>query len=89
MSDDRAAGTNGGAAARDVKLDTLILTYDRGRDHLEIGGYVNSTDLMLDILARATRQVEARWRMEQIRAVQQAAADATLSQRIGLAGHRG
>lgn len=80
---------NGDGAARDVKLDTLILTYDRATDHLDIGGAFNSIDLGLDMLARAKRALEARWRMEQIRAVQQAAADAAIAQRIGMHGGRG
>ena len=83
MSDTK---TNGDGAARDVKLDTLVLTYNRATDHLDIGGHFNSVDLGLDMLARATRALEARWRMEQIAAMQRAAADAGIARRIGLAG---
>lgn len=86
MSD---GGGNGDGAARDVKLDTLVLTYDRAADKLEIGGRAQTTDLMLDMLARAKRHLEARWRIEQIAALQQQAADAALAQRVGLGRPRG
>lgn len=84
-----AEHNNGDGAARDVKLDTLILTYDRAADHLDIGGHFNSVDLGLDMLARATRALEARWRMEQIAALQNAAADAALRTRLAQQGKRG
>lgn len=45
--------------------DTMILTFDRVADHLEIGGSCNSLDLMLDMLGRATRALETRYRREQ------------------------
>ena len=80
---------NGDGAARAVKLDTLILTYNRAADHLEIGGAVNSIDLMLDMIARAKRILEARWRLQQIQQMQQAAADAAIAQRVGLGRPRG
>lgn len=79
---------NGGGAARDVKLDTLVLAYDRAADHLDIGGQFNSIDLALDMLARATRALEARWRMQQIQLAQQAAADEVLRRTIAQQGGR-
>lgn len=82
-------GGNGGGAARDVKLDTLVLTYNPATDHLDIGGAFSSVDKGLDMLSRATRSLEARWRLEQIAALQQRAADAALAQRVGLGRPRG
>jgi hypothetical protein len=57
-------GGNGEAGVAHHAVDTLILTYDRARDLLEVGGKCNSLDLMLDMLARATRVIEGKWRME-------------------------
>jgi hypothetical protein len=66
--------------------DTIILTYDRGADHLDIGGTANSLDLMLDMLGRATRAIEGRWRVERAIELQQqfkqAAADQALAAAI-------
>jgi len=56
-------GDNGGAGEVFV-LDRLVLTYDRARDKLEVSGKVNSTHLMLDMLARATRVLEQQLRVE-------------------------
>lgn len=75
-------GGNGNGAAGDVKLDTLVLTYDVATDHLEIGGKFSSLDKGLDMLARATRTLESRWRLQSLQQLQQAAADAALQQRI-------
>lgn len=44
--------------AKFVPVDVVTLTYDRVKDHLEIGGAFNSIDLALDMLARATRALE-------------------------------
>jgi hypothetical protein len=66
--------------------DTVILTYDRGADHLDIGGTAQSLDLMLDMLGRATRAIEGRWRAERAielqRQLKQAEADAALAAAI-------
>lgn len=74
---------NGEHGVEHIPLDTLVLTYDRVRDHLEVGGHCNSLDLMLDMLARATRVLEAKQRPENAIALQQqirqAAADAALA----------
>jgi tRNA G37 N-methylase TrmD len=43
-------------------VDTLELRYDRVADHLAIGGKFNSLDIALDMLARATRSLEAQQR---------------------------
>jgi hypothetical protein len=55
---------NGEHGVAHVALDTLILTYDRAKDYLEVGGKCNSLDLMLDMLARATRTLEAQLRTQ-------------------------
>lgn len=47
-----------------VQVDTIVLTYNRATDHLDIGGRANSLDLMLDMLGRATRAIEQRVRAE-------------------------
>lgn len=80
MSDNSNNGEHG---VEHIPLDTLVLTYDRVRDHLEVGGKCNSLDLMLDMLARATRTLEAQQRAANAIALQQqmrqAAADAALA----------
>lgn len=58
-------------------LDTIVLTYDRTSDRLEIGGHCNSLDLMLDMLARATRTLENKWRAERVMELRQQLADAS------------
>jgi len=68
MSSSNDSGERG---VEHVPLDTLVLTYDRARDHLEIGGKCNSIDLMLDMLARATRVLEAQQRAQNAIALQQ------------------
>jgi predicted DNA-binding protein (UPF0278 family) len=62
---------NGDSGVKHVALDTLVLTYDRTRDHLDVGGKCNSLDLMLDMLARATRTIEAQLRAQNALALQQ------------------
>jgi len=37
-SSDSDAGSNGERGVEHVVVDTLVLTYDRATDHLEIGG---------------------------------------------------
>ncbi len=63
-------------------VDTVILTYDRATDHLDIGGHASSLDKMLDMLSRAQRVLEARWRMQQLQVMQQQAADAALAAKV-------
>ncbi|HKC69971.1 MAG TPA: hypothetical protein VKB60_00045 [Terriglobales bacterium] len=46
-------------------LDTVVLTYNRATDHLEIGGAAYSIDLMIDMCGRAIRALEARLRAQQ------------------------
>ncbi len=56
--------TNGNEAKwkYDGLVDVLELRYDRVADHLTIGGKFNSLDVALDMLARATRSLEAQQR---------------------------
>jgi hypothetical protein len=70
--DDKA---NGGAGATPVTEDVLILTYDRVRDHLEVGGKCNSLDIMLDMLSRAKRVLENKWKVERAKELRQQLAD--------------
>ena len=85
-SSDSTGNGNGESGVERIALDTLVLTYDRARDHLEVGGKCNSLDLMLDILARATRTIEAQLRVErakeQVQQIQQAARDAEIAARV-------
>jgi hypothetical protein len=84
--DDPSAKGNGESGVEHVQLDTLVLTYDRTTDHLEVGGKCNSLDLMLDMLARATRIIEHKWRAERIVELQQqlaqTARDAAIAEKI-------
>jgi hypothetical protein len=64
-------GSNGGSAEV-IPVDQIVLTYDRVHDRLEIGAQCNSLDLMLDMLARATRTLDAKLRAQN--AIQTAAA---------------
>jgi len=77
---------NGAGAEKPEFIDTLVLTYDRQRDHLDIGGACASILLMLDILHRATLVLEGQWRREQAKELQkdlqQQAADAALRAQI-------
>ena len=78
-----AANDNGESGVQHIPVDTLVLTYDRARDHLEIGGKCHSLDLMLDMLARATRTLEGQVRvqgaLELQKQLRQAAADAAIA----------
>lgn len=47
-------------------VDELVIRYDRVADRMEIGGRCNSIDLMLDMLARATRTLERQKRAAEI-----------------------
>jgi hypothetical protein len=77
---------NGGDGEQRREVDTIILTYDRATDHLDIGGHCNSVDLMLDMLGRATRVLELKWRQAEMQRfaaeMRQAAADQALFQRV-------
>jgi hypothetical protein len=73
---------NGEHGVERTPLDTLVLTYDRARDHLEVGGKCNSFDLMLDILARATRTIEAQLRAQRAVELQQQLAQAARDRAI-------
>jgi hypothetical protein len=75
-------GANGESGARAAEVDTLLLTYDRATDHLEVGGKCNSLDLMLDMLARATRVLENKWRMERVAELRQQLTDQVRTQQI-------
>ncbi len=75
-------GSNGESGVEHRPVDTLILTYDRAADHLEVGGHCNSLDLMLDMLGRATRVLENRWRVERINELRQQLADQARTQQI-------
>lgn len=55
---------NGENGVEHQKLDTIVLSYNRATDHLDVGGHANSLDLMLDMLARATRAIEKQKRTQ-------------------------
>lgn len=78
--------SNGESGVEHREVDTVILTYDRAADKLDVGGKCHSYDLMLDILARATRNVESKWRVERAIELQnqlaQAARDAAIAAQI-------
>ena len=81
------AKDNGESGVEHIPVDTLVLTYDRARDHLEIGGKCQSLDLMLDMLARATRtldgQLRAQRAIELQQQLRQAAVNAAIAESIG------
>jgi hypothetical protein len=83
---DNGKNSKGESGVTPTALDTLVLTYNRATDHLEIGGACYSLDLMLDMLGRATRVLEARQRIENAKAMQaelaQAARDAAIAEQI-------
>lgn len=84
--------SNGANGVTHQAVDTLILTYNRATDHLEVGGKCNSLDLMLDMLARATRTIEAQLRAQNALALQeqmrQAAADRAIADSLRNATRR-
>jgi hypothetical protein len=61
---------NGEHGVTHVPLDTVILTYDRSSDHLDVAGTCNSMDLMLDMLYRAKRAIEYRMKVQQAKDLQ-------------------
>ncbi len=73
---DGSENSNGERGVERQAVDTLVLTYDRATDHLDIGGHCNSLDLMLDMLGRASRVLEAQWRAQQVQAMLQQRAQA-------------
>lgn len=84
MSNENGKG-NGAQVTDNEMVDTLVLTYNRATDNLQIGGHANSLDLMLDMLARATRQVEFEQRKAQALQIQAAALRAAEDARIAAA----
>ena len=66
-------------------VDTVILTYNRVTDKLEIGGSACSVDIMLDMLGRARRALEFTQRKAQALEIQQAAIRAAEDARIAAA----
>lgn len=80
---------NGAAAPSSPQLDTVVLTYDRAADRLEIGGHAHSFDLILDMLARATRMTEFQVRKQQALEIQAAAREAAENARIAAALRNG
>jgi hypothetical protein len=73
---------NGEHGVTHTPLDTLVLTYDRAKDLLEVGGKCNSLDLMLDMLGRATRVLEAKLRAENAIALQNQLRQAAIDRQI-------
>jgi hypothetical protein len=65
------AHDNGEHGVERREVDTLILTYDRALDHLDIGGHCNSLDLMLDMLARARRVLKSKWKQQELAVMMQ------------------
>ena len=73
---------NGKSTERAIPLDTVTLTYDRATDHMDVGGTFNSLDLALDMLARATRALEAKMRIAQAVELRATLADQARTQAI-------
>jgi hypothetical protein len=75
-----------GRDAELIAVDQLVLTYDRVHDKLEIGGKCNSIDLMLDMLARAVRTLETKYRADRAvelgRQMAQAAAEQAIADQV-------
>lgn len=78
-------GSNGAPPPADELVDTIILTYNRRTDHLDIGGTAASVDLMLDMLYRARRALEFQQRKTQALEIQAAAVRAAEDARIAAA----
>lgn len=66
-------GSNGVQHTRVELVDTVVLTYNRVTDKLEIGGTAASVDIMLDMLGRARRALEFTQRKAQALEIQAAA----------------
>jgi len=84
-----SSGNGGEHGVESRSIDTLILTYDRATDVLEVGGHCNSLDLMLDILSRATRVLESRWRQQELQRIMQERADAAQAAAIAASLRKG
>lgn len=69
-----AQGSNGGQSASDAPGApfTIILTFDPITDHLNIGGKAPSLHAMLDVMARATRVIEEKRRIQAAKELQAA-----------------
>lgn len=78
-------GSNGAPPQGDELVDTIVLTYNRRTDHLDIGGTAASLDLMLDMLGRARRAIEFQQRKAQALEIQAAAVRAAEDARIAAA----
>src|SRR5258708_30263562 len=52
-------------------VETVVLTYNRATDHLDVAGKFNSIDLALDMMARATRALEKEKRIQDALELQQ------------------
>lgn len=79
---DCSGNGNGEHGVAHQAVDTVILTYNRATDHLDVGGKCNSLDLMLDMLGRATRAVKAQLRTQHAMALQQQMAQAAQDRAI-------
>lgn len=79
-SDDKPA--NGEHGVEHQVVDTVILAYNPATDILEIGGKCNSLDRMLDMLARATRAIDQKWKLEQLNQVRREMMDAARTAEI-------
>lgn len=66
-------------------MDTIILTYNRRTDKMDIGGTAASVDLMLDMIGRARRALEFTQRKAQALEIQAAALRAAEDARIAAA----
>lgn len=66
-------------------VDTLILTYNRATDRLDIGGNTSSLDLSLDMLGRARRAIEFQMRKAQALDIQAAARQQAADEAIAAA----
>lgn len=76
------SGDNGSSVAREVKLETILLTYDPAADRMDIGGGFSSLDRALDMLARATRTLDAQFRVQFMERLKAQVADQALVNRI-------
>lgn len=80
------SGKDNGVERKQVELiDTVVLTYNRLTDHLDIGGTAASLDLMLDMLGRARRALEFQLRKAQALEMQAAALEQAENARIAAA----
>jgi hypothetical protein len=56
--------SDGNGDAKQHAMDTVLLSYDHDTDTLTIGGNARSLNLVLDMLARATREINSQWRQQ-------------------------